>query len=137
MPHTVTTFDEQAFKEIETSTGDPLEIIQLCNPADSSYTEITKDIRWAEKTDPVPILIRECPTDTTAKGSGLYEDFSDGVVYIKPNSSADQADKADKDGDGEDSKDTMGSSTKATSPAAKKTFLLATVGSLGLIALML
>jgi len=52
MPHTVNFFDEQAFKEIVTSTGDALEIVQLCNPTDSTYTEITKDVRWAEKNRP-------------------------------------------------------------------------------------
>jgi len=138
MPHTVDTFDEQAFKEIVTSTGDALEIVQLCDPADSSYTEITKDIRWAEKTDPVPNLIRSCPTNEGAAGSGLYEDFHDGVVYIKPSSSNDMnmgKNKADEKE--EDDGDTMGASTKGMSPAADRPFFVATVGALGILTLLL
>jgi len=120
MPHTVNTFEEQAFKEIVTSTGEAFEIHQLCNPADSTYTSITKDIRWAEKTDPVPILIRDCPTNPSAEGSGLYEDFSDGIVYIKPSSSDDK----------ETDKNTSGSSKLATS------FTLGAIVSSGVMMLM-
>mmetsp|Transcript_37953 Transcript_37953/g.44193 ORF Transcript_37953/g.44193 Transcript_37953/m.44193 type:complete len:234 (+) Transcript_37953:114-815(+) len=60
MPHTVDYFAEQAFKEIETSTGEPLRIVQMCNPADGSYTNLTKDARWAEKTVPEPIIEQSC-----------------------------------------------------------------------------
>eukprot|EP00593_Proboscia_inermis_P007327 CAMPEP_0171317970 /NCGR_PEP_ID=MMETSP0816-20121228/84578_1 /TAXON_ID=420281 /ORGANISM="Proboscia inermis, Strain CCAP1064/1" /LENGTH=119 /DNA_ID=CAMNT_0011811851 /DNA_START=27 /DNA_END=386 /DNA_ORIENTATION=+ len=60
MPHTVDYFAEQAFKEIETSTGEPLRIVQMCNPADGTYTNLTKDARWAEKTVPEPIIEQSC-----------------------------------------------------------------------------
>jgi len=131
MPHTVNTFVEQAFKEIVTSTGEPFEIHQLCNPADSTYTPITKDIKWAEKTDPVPILIRDCPSNPNAEGSGLYEDFSDGVVYIKKSSSDDMEEKEEKE------ETTKTDKTRSEMSTAAGSSVMGAAVSIGVITFML